>query len=82
MSFTGHVVNHHIWPRTVIFSNIAITIITVLITLLEFDKINGLSGDEHRNVIKLVIITSHITLVFRCRSLPLRQCTITLAMEP
>ena len=48
--------------------------ITVLIALLEIDKINGLHGDEYWNVVKLIIIISHIKFpVFRCRSLPLRQ---------
>ena len=59
MSFTGHV-KYPTWPIIVIA--IAITIFTVLIALLEFDKINELHGDQYRNVVKLIIIISHIKI--------------------
>ena len=67
MSFTNHV-KHPILPRIVIFSNTAITMITVFIALLEFDKINGLYGDGYRNVVKLIIITSLFSSIDHCHS--------------
>ena len=71
MSFTGHVI-YPTWPRIVIAR--AFTILTVLIALLEFDKINGLHGDQYRNVVKLIVIISHnnkdhlISGIYHCLS--------------